>query len=180
MIRRPPRSTRKESSAASDVYKRQGVKRISEPEVLTPDGLAAELVATSEEVLLVGDGADRYRESFDKIGQVDIGGPSLHHPSAVRSSNLLIRLRCAKSSCSPTRSPRCTCACPTQRSTGRPVMGADLDRDADLGHVLIGLRRAELRDVQSIRGIDAKAYPCLLYTSPSPRDATLSRMPSSA
>ena len=23
-------------------------------------------------------------------------------------------------------------------------------------------------------------YPCLLYTSPSPRDATLSRMPSSA
>ncbi|CZR83259.1 hypothetical protein CDFC105_43981 [Clostridioides difficile] len=25
MIRRPPRSTRKESSAASDVYKRQGV-----------------------------------------------------------------------------------------------------------------------------------------------------------
>ena len=26
----------------------------------------------------------------------------------------------------------------------------------------------------------AKAMPCLLYTSPSPRDATLSRMPSSA
>ena len=25
-----------------------------------------------------------------------------------------------------------------------------------------------------------EAYPCLLYTSPSPRDATLSRMPSSA
>ena len=24
------------------------------------------------------------------------------------------------------------------------------------------------------------AHPCLLYTSPSPRDATLSRMPSSA
>ena len=26
----------------------------------------------------------------------------------------------------------------------------------------------------------AKINPCLLYTSPSPRDATLSRMPSSA
>ena len=26
----------------------------------------------------------------------------------------------------------------------------------------------------------AKCYSCLLYTSPSPRDATLSRMPSSA
>ena len=28
--------------------------------------------------------------------------------------------------------------------------------------------------------IRAKAITCLLYTSPSPRDATLSRMPSSA
>ena len=30
------------------------------------------------------------------------------------------------------------------------------------------------------RGIKGKSYTCLLYTSPSPRDATLSRMPSSA
>ena len=29
-------------------------------------------------------------------------------------------------------------------------------------------------------GPDCSPYPCLLYTSPSPRDATLSRMPSSA
>ena len=28
--------------------------------------------------------------------------------------------------------------------------------------------------------IDTTVYTCLLYTSPSPRDATLSRMPSSA
>ena len=28
--------------------------------------------------------------------------------------------------------------------------------------------------------IDVDSYNCLLYTSPSPRDATLSRMPSSA
>ena len=27
---------------------------------------------------------------------------------------------------------------------------------------------------------DSEKYTCLLYTSPSPRDATLSRMPSSA
>eukprot|EP00826_Nyctotherus_ovalis_P049850 TRINITY_DN6051_c0_g1_i7.p1 TRINITY_DN6051_c0_g1~~TRINITY_DN6051_c0_g1_i7.p1 ORF type:complete len:102 (-),score=25.23 TRINITY_DN6051_c0_g1_i7:828-1109(-) len=31
MIRRPPRSTRKESSAASDVYKRQVLKKSSSP-----------------------------------------------------------------------------------------------------------------------------------------------------
>ena len=28
--------------------------------------------------------------------------------------------------------------------------------------------------------ISSASHPCLLYTSPSPRDATLSRMPSSA
>ena len=31
-----------------------------------------------------------------------------------------------------------------------------------------------------IGGFFGQVYPCLLYTSPSPRDATLSRMPSSA
>ena len=38
--------------------------------------------------------------------------------------------------------------------------------------------------VQAMMALDesgaAKLSPCLLYTSPSPRDATLSRMPSSA
>ena len=34
----------------------------------------------------------------------------------------------------------------------------------------------EGKDVESI----GEFYTCLLYTSPSPRDATLSRMPSSA
>ena len=29
-------------------------------------------------------------------------------------------------------------------------------------------------------GIDVEPVPCLLYTSPSPRDSNLSRMPSSA
>ena len=29
-------------------------------------------------------------------------------------------------------------------------------------------------------GLKSESYICLLYTSPSPRDATLSRMPSSA
>ena len=40
----------------------------------------------------------------------------------------------------------------------------------------------EVRDVQNIADIlvDPEGMLCLLYTSPSPRDATLSRMPSSA
>ena len=39
----------------------------------------------------------------------------------------------------------------------------------------------ELNDILAARGDNyAKTTGCLLYTSPSPRDATLSRMPSSA
>ena len=38
------------------------------------------------------------------------------------------------------------------------------------------LEENEFRPLDSKRG----PYTCLLYTSPSPRDATLSRMPSSA
>ena len=38
-----------------------------------------------------------------------------------------------------------------------------------------------LDDLQGrLKQLDSKLYSCLLYTSPSPRDATLSRMPSSA
>jgi len=39
-----------------------------------------------------------------------------------------------------------------------------------------------LKNRTSIKGFKQKELPdnCLLYTSPSPRDATLSRMPSSA
>ena len=35
-------------------------------------------------------------------------------------------------------------------------------------------------DLDAMRDMEAHAQTCLLYTSPSPRDATLSRMPSSA
>ena len=46
---------------------------------------------------------------------------------------------------------------------------------------LSGIRtgRANPGLVDSLR-VDVYGSPCLLYTSPSPRDATLSRMPSSA
>ena len=61
--------------------------------------------------------------------------------------------------------------------------------------VIVSLKVADFDDWKAVfdagaisrdeAGIDAKAYqniddPCLLYTSPSPRDRTRSRMPSSA
>ena len=41
-------------------------------------------------------------------------------------------------------------------------------------------RPADVADKPVLTPAEEEAYICLLYTSPSPRDATLSRMPSSA
>ena len=62
------------------------------------------------------------------------------------------------------------------RSLG--LMAEDYTTDAieDVSEIYSGHRLIE--DVSSSE-IDM-VYDCLLYTSPSPRDATLSRMPSSA
>ena len=44
-----------------------GIQRLGEHSVGSPDDLASELMATSEECLLVGDGVVRYREVFDGL-----------------------------------------------------------------------------------------------------------------
>lgn len=59
-----------------------GVQRINEPAVSTPDELAAELLAESEDVLLLGDGAERYRDVFVSLLNVEFAGASLDFPSA--------------------------------------------------------------------------------------------------
>ena len=47
-------------------------------------------------------------------------------------------------------------------------------------HFYAGLFVAPFMVMLALTGIIYLFKPCLLYTSPSPRDATLSRMPSSA
>ena len=60
-----------------------GVTRVSEFRVAPPDHLAAELEAEREEVLLVGDGAIRYRHELEGAGpHVEFAGPSLGYPHA--------------------------------------------------------------------------------------------------
>ena len=49
----------------------------------------------------------------------------------------------------------------------------------DIGDVLSLFDRVLIQD-STIQQLPTELYDCLLYTSPSPRDATLSRMPSSA
>ena len=67
---------------------------------------------------------------------------------------------------------------PSQEQAASQVGRALVDADARIGDEALGLlATAEGRWVWMI--VD-HPYPCLLYTSPSPRDGLLSRMPSSA
>ena len=59
-----------------------GVQRLSEHRIGTPDDVASELLATSEEILLVGDGALRYQEAFDGLAKVELVGRDNCQPSA--------------------------------------------------------------------------------------------------
>ena len=50
----------------------------------------------------------------------------------------------------------------------------------DEARITSELHHANIAQVYDFGRIDDEYFLCLLYTSPSPRDATLSRMPSSA
>lgn len=69
-----------------------GVQRVSDYELGTPYDLVGELSARSEDSLLVGDGALRYREHFYDLEKVDFGTPGLAYPSAAA----LVELATAK------------------------------------------------------------------------------------
>jgi tRNA threonylcarbamoyladenosine biosynthesis protein TsaB len=59
-----------------------GIQRLSDHLLGTPDDLASELLATGEEVLLVGDGAHRYAEAFEGLAKVELVDAGSSHPSA--------------------------------------------------------------------------------------------------
>ncbi len=59
-----------------------GVQRLTEPEVATPDDLASDLLATNEELLLVGDGAIRYRDVLDVVTRIELADQGMAYPQA--------------------------------------------------------------------------------------------------
>ena len=73
---------RQEIFHASYRHSPGGVQRVSEPRVGSADDLASELMASNEELLLVGDGALRYRDAFEGIARLEIGDSGVAHPSA--------------------------------------------------------------------------------------------------
>ena len=67
-----------------------------------------------------------------------------------------------------------------ERSGSRPAMPEFSRTDDRFGYRLAGVRTGDLVIGTPYGKVSGKLNACLLYTSPSPRDATLSRMPSSA
>ena len=66
----------------------------------------------------------------------------------------------------------------------RGLVGEIINRFERKGLRMVGLRQLtpsmELAEAHYAVHSERPFYPCLLYTSPSPRDRTRSRMPSSA
>ena len=82
-------------------------------------------------------------------------------------------------------------AASTDHSAHKPRVLSGIQPTADsyhLGNYLGAVKQwIDLQDdydafyfIPDLHAITVEQNPCLLYTSPSPRDATLSRMPSSA
>ena len=59
-----------------------GVQRLEGPRLCTPDELAGTLMAHSADVLLVGDGALRYRDRFAHVRRAHVADAALAYPSA--------------------------------------------------------------------------------------------------
>ena len=168
MIRRPPRSTHQVSSAASDVYKRQAIDSVDSTDIQFTVGVN-ELVVSRETVCRSADSAPA-----DHVPCPDFDGTSSQRK---RLQELL-----------------------TKHAAGFIKDKQDLGyteavhhrlRTTDSIPVAQPYRRIpphQLQVQEHIKGLLAQnviveshsPYACLLYTSPSPRDDTGSRMPSSA
>lgn len=59
-----------------------GIQRLGEHRLCTPGDLATDLLATRDEVLLVGDGGLRYAKEFEDAAEVELADQSAQYPSA--------------------------------------------------------------------------------------------------
>ena len=59
-----------------------GVQRLDGPEVGTPDHVVSQILASADETLVAGDGAERYPALFEGLRGVELADPGFAHPSA--------------------------------------------------------------------------------------------------
>ena len=60
-----------------------GLTRVTDDAVDSPRDVVAELAVDGSEVLLAGDGAERYRDEFAALEHVELAGPSHAAPERV-------------------------------------------------------------------------------------------------
>lgn len=94
LVAYPLRHTRRDVVAVVDARRREvfwaryhsvpgGLERVGEEAVDPPHEVVAELEATGSEVLLAGDGVDRYHHLFAELDHVELAGPEFSAPSAL-------------------------------------------------------------------------------------------------
>jgi len=94
LVAYPLRHTRREVVAVVDARRREvfwaryravpgGLERLGHEAVDSPRDVVAELAATGGELLLAGDGVDRYRDVFAALDHVEFAGAEFSVPSAV-------------------------------------------------------------------------------------------------
>ena len=182
MIRRPPRSTQGVSSAASDVYKRQQRYHAAATALLWVMGRReAGLLVILRRLHL------RYAVTRGLVCATKPSCPprvtlTLYRPfrTILQKRDCLLHVR-YRGGARVTDIPAYLCSMLPEPSgnKNRPFALASRpkyyrSRPPPYPRLRFGLRAYDTYRENATRS------PCLLYTSPSPRDATLSRMPSSA
>ena len=160
MIRRPPRSTRKESSAASDVYKRQVLDgtTVRNSMVFVSYRVTTGTLEGRREVR----GARRAVITSGPLNGVEIDPKQAMGNSVILGSVTIVLDANFQDD-----------SCPLARIKKGLEMFVLPRGGEQLGEL-------STHPGDRMYSVNGRTGTCLLYTSPSPRDATLSRMPSSA
>ena len=162
MIRRPPRSTHCISSAASDVYKRQGTGSPASLHASIDDSPLLSSLARSPLALDARSTPSHVRAATPTAADgVSSGTAATHTPGPASGSGASPNLSSSRSAFAslPSVIDEIIHTADCEVYTFHPDMDSDPHASAEP---------------------DEEGTGCLLYTSPSPRDRQKSRMPSSA
>ena len=142
-----------------------GVQRTSEPRTATPDDLAADLLATPGEHLLVGDGAQRYAALLEENGRVELADAGSGYPSRAGPGAARPRTGAARGVGGPGRHPVRVPAPARRRDQladprrGRGAMSPQVRAEAPpVEQVAITLRRCAAVTCARCCAIERKVY----------------------